>query len=579
VLVMAVALFIAFATSTARAGGVVGDGTPGSCTETAFTNALSGGGTVTFNCGGPHTLLLLSVKNITQDTVIDGGGLITLTGGLATRLLQVDAAASLALSNITLDSAFSNNGSGGAIWSAGVLTLTHVTIQNSKTSLCGGAMLVAGNTSIVDSTFTANAVSLGGGAICVRSQPGTQVSVTGSMFMNNQAVDTTTGYGGAIYVEYGNARVRDSAFLFNSAHLGGAVYASYSNALITLEGSATDTPFASALQLNGNSASEDGGAIYNRSGIVDISNAVLTVNRTPTQTLLAGFGGAIYSGGVLTLTQSIVARNEGRFGGGVFVGNSSSARAWIDHTMFLRNVSGNRGGGLYTNDATTLITISNSAFYANTAQGGGGGLARFNAALSVFDSSFTQNTAAAGGGLFLGAGPSPSSGPYVRMQSVTVSSNTAIVTGQGGGIFNYGTVELYSMTIVTNTNGVFSALGGNTRFRNSVLQNPGYLNCDGDGSAHISDDSHNFSTDNSCPLPISQTGLGLDPRLAPLTADTPGSLFLYHMPLADSPLIDAGYACPPRDQRGANRAGPCDIGAVEYAGFAWRSLVPIVVRQ
>mgnify|MGYP005853455277 CR=1 FL=1 len=199
----------------------------------------------------------------------------------------------------------------------------------------------------------------------------------------------------------------------------------YSSASVTLDGSATDTPFASLLQLNGNSATEDGGAIYNREGVVTLNNAVLSVNRTPTQTLLAGFGGAIYSGGALTLTQSIVARNEGRFGGGVFVGNSSSARAVIDHVLFLRNVSGNRGGGLYTNDATTVITVSISAFYANTAQGGGGGLARFNAALGVFDSSFTQNTAAAGGGLFLGAGPLPSSGPYVHIQSITVSSNTS----------------------------------------------------------------------------------------------------------------------------------------------------------
>ena len=140
-------------------------------------------------------------------------------------------------------------------------------------------------------------------------------------------------------------------------------------------------------------------------------------------------------------------------------------------------------------------------------------------------------------------------------------------------------MELYSTTIVTNTNGVFSALGGKTRFRNSVLQNPGYLNCDGDGSAHISDDSRNFSTDNSCPLPISQTGLGLDPQLGPLTADIPGSVFFYHMPLTGSPLIDAGHNCPTRDQRGANRVGPCDIGAVEYAGLAWRSLLPIVVKQ
>ena len=43
---------------TVRAAGVVGTGTAASCTEAAFANALSGGGTVTFNCGGAATITL-----------------------------------------------------------------------------------------------------------------------------------------------------------------------------------------------------------------------------------------------------------------------------------------------------------------------------------------------------------------------------------------------------------------------------------------------------------------------------------------------------------------------------------------
>src|SRR6266545_873144 len=218
----------------ASAAGVVGDGTPNSCTEAALTTALAGGGTVTFNCGGPKTILVLSEKTITQNTVIEGSGVITITGGLTTRLFNVQASASLAMSNITLDSAFSSNGSGGAIWSAGPLTLTNVTIQYSKTSqqYCGGAMLVANNTSIVNSTFNSNVAGLGGGAVCVRSQPGTSVQITNSFFLSNQAVDTTNGFGGALYVEYGNATVLDSAFLINSAHFGGAVYAASNATLV-----------------------------------------------------------------------------------------------------------------------------------------------------------------------------------------------------------------------------------------------------------------------------------------------------------------------------------------------------------
>lgn len=53
-----------FFTRPAHAGGVVGDGTPGSCTEAALNTALVGGGTVTFNCGGPKTILITSQKTI-----------------------------------------------------------------------------------------------------------------------------------------------------------------------------------------------------------------------------------------------------------------------------------------------------------------------------------------------------------------------------------------------------------------------------------------------------------------------------------------------------------------------------------
>ncbi len=90
----------------ASAAGVVGDGTPASCTEAALTTALVSGGTVSFNCGGPKSILLLSVKTIAQDTTILGSNAITLTGGLTTRLFNVSGGATLVLRDIVLDSGF-----------------------------------------------------------------------------------------------------------------------------------------------------------------------------------------------------------------------------------------------------------------------------------------------------------------------------------------------------------------------------------------------------------------------------------------------------------------------------------------
>src|SRR5262245_45439721 len=99
------------AAGTALAAGVVGDGTPSSCTEAALTAALAPGGRVSFNCGGPTTILVAHELQVVRSVVIDGNSTITISGGQTTRLFNVPVANSLTLRNITLDNAFSSNGS------------------------------------------------------------------------------------------------------------------------------------------------------------------------------------------------------------------------------------------------------------------------------------------------------------------------------------------------------------------------------------------------------------------------------------------------------------------------------------
>ena len=52
-----------------KGAGVVGTGTPESCTEAAFDAALAGGGVVSFNCGsGMHTIIKTGEKVIATNT-------------------------------------------------------------------------------------------------------------------------------------------------------------------------------------------------------------------------------------------------------------------------------------------------------------------------------------------------------------------------------------------------------------------------------------------------------------------------------------------------------------------------------
>lgn len=74
---------------------VIGDGTPASCTSTAFINAVARGGRMVFNCGPePVTITLTQAAKIFNDQkpdiVIDGGGLVTLSGGNTTRILYMN---------------------------------------------------------------------------------------------------------------------------------------------------------------------------------------------------------------------------------------------------------------------------------------------------------------------------------------------------------------------------------------------------------------------------------------------------------------------------------------------------------
>lgn len=74
---------------------IVGSGTPESCTSEVVVSAIAEGGIIHFDCGSePHTIVLKETAKImndsTEEIVIDGGGLITLSGGGERRILYMN---------------------------------------------------------------------------------------------------------------------------------------------------------------------------------------------------------------------------------------------------------------------------------------------------------------------------------------------------------------------------------------------------------------------------------------------------------------------------------------------------------
>lgn len=356
-----------------RAAGVVGTGTPASCTEAAFTSALAGGGLVTFNCGtAPHVIVLTSEQLPAQDITIDGGGSITLSGGNSTPLLYVLGGKTMELRKLTISNGFNAGRDGGAVRNDGTLRLSDTVFKDNQTTAnwSGGAIVSFGTLEITNSTFENNR---GGNAGAIYPRFSAAVTtVTGSMFRTNQAIAPDTGWGGALVLWDGaHVTVRDSQFLGNTARQGGAVYVRANSRLDIDNGAIRDNEAATygggifnngqlrlgQVQLSTNTVTVDGGGILNFTGAVaTISGGMLNGNSAGAD------GGAIANYGDLTLDGAAVVDNRAAWGGGMF---NLKGQLRVRNTTISGNWGDGGGGGVGDRDgsvALTNVTLANNTY-------------------------------------------------------------------------------------------------------------------------------------------------------------------------------------------------------------------------
>ncbi|WP_299754724.1 choice-of-anchor Q domain-containing protein [uncultured Chloroflexus sp.] len=385
-------LLLFWTATPVRAAGVVGNGTPASCTEAALRAAVANGGRVTFNCGPqPVTITLSSQLEVRQNTEIDGGGpqqggRVTLSGGGRTRIIWLYDT-TLTIRNLTLVDGRSVEG--GAIRSAGlnaqVFIYNSIFRNNDSTAGTdeegGGAISMHfGKLHIEDSLFENNR-GINGGAIYNLRCP---ITVLRSTFRNNDSsrggVVANFGFGGAIYNDGagqsgvgGQIVIRDSIFIGNKArNFGGAVYSylyhpdrseierSFFADNVVYLSSNNRASGGALMHHNGpltlrdstfvNNRSEDnGGAIliaqttfyagWNRS---ILANLTVVGNRADAPTADQGNGGGLYfNGGQATLINVTVAHNYAdRLGGGIYNTSSNSADVELRNVIIASNQLG-----------------------------------------------------------------------------------------------------------------------------------------------------------------------------------------------------------------------------------------------
>ncbi len=372
--------------------------------------------------------------------------------------------------------------SGGAIYTAGPLTISDAVFDGNSCVYSGGAIyhhytkaeFHRRELTLSGTTFKNNQANLGGaialsnsGTANAEAEDGTLATVSDCEFSGNKAqtlktenedgtVKTQQGNGGAIYVtRLSDIDISDSSFI-------------------------------------GNSADNNAGAIAMH------SESTNKINNTTFKDNTATYGGATYtsSGADLTLKDVTFRGNKalaaegtttGGNGGAMFIAEVELTEATLsfDNVDFKENHADGNAGAIYQNSSE--ITVDETCeFEGNTALGHGGAIyltykklndeaqtkvgSRFNAN----DTIFKNNSAMAGGVISI------RTDCVADFNNVTLEDNSATGTGEdasgGGAVYvGFGELNLTEVTATQNTSaghgGVINSVGSTVTVNNSNFSN------------------------------------------------------------------------------------------------------------
>jgi hypothetical protein len=313
------ALTLLCGVGTVHAGGVVGTGSSASCTPAALTQALTGGGTVTFDCGPTaHTIVVPQRLTISADTTIAGANRIVLSGGGQRGVLAVQGGRTLALSGVTVREAAVDN------WAIYVNDGATLEARGLRVEACqrGGIYNAGGTVTVTDSVFFE--IDAGSAGAAITNEGDGVLTVERTTFQSNK--------NGALY-NGSVATIADSVFNDNVGRSAG------------------------------------GGAIHN--------TAVMRIERSRFQRNKAAGGGAIYQSGDLVVEDSFFRANEATtFDAGaiqLFNQTQTPSSLVVRASTFTDNVAERAGGAVRCDAPEGSCTLENVTFSRNFAEDGSAG--------------------------------------------------------------------------------------------------------------------------------------------------------------------------------------------------------------
>jgi hypothetical protein len=290
------------AVNTSHPNHVVGNGRAASCTSAAVVRDVAAGGIITFDCGPkPVTIVMTTTASVIKTrhlVVLDGGGLVTLSGGGKHRILYSDTCAGtwstddcvsqpyprIVVQNITFEDGY--NGAHQATCTANVPKCWYGGVDGGGAVYVEGGQFRAVNSQFVDNRCYASGPDLGGGAIRALAQyQNRPVYITADTFRGGRCSN-----GGALSSISVQWDVLNSEFTDNRALGWGANPASSgtpgggSGGAIYLDGQDDDVRIAGTV-IDGNRAREGGGAVFD---VVDSGWGALTFDESQLHNNISG---------------------------------------------------------------------------------------------------------------------------------------------------------------------------------------------------------------------------------------------------------------------------------------------------
>jgi hypothetical protein len=354
--------------------------------QAGLQTALNAGGKIVLTSTGARTIVLTATLNMPSDSgtpktvILDGSGLITLSGNTAQKILDIQDLAQLTVQRMTFINARTSQ-SGAAINSVArvrLATFINCSFDNCQTTstgpdIGGGAIRIANgqHTQISGCTFN-NCAGSNGGAV---NSLGTRLTIINSTFTSNSAFGTgggaevgvtgQGGIGGAVYVD----NVSNDPSALHQLSITGCTFSSnqandHAGALFGYTNpAAPSTTIIDRCTFSGNTVNGGhghSGAIYSQAGTLTLSNSTLTTNHAATS------GGAMFCLNDTSLIANCTFQGNTcvQLGAGVF---TTAGNVSFYNDTFAGNAADNFAGAINSGAASTFI--QNCILSGNTGVG------------------------------------------------------------------------------------------------------------------------------------------------------------------------------------------------------------------